>query len=151
MNQDSIQNSPNSRPTLGTVDRPPADRRHARRARHFRAARRSDRTDQTTLGTADLRRARALFALRLTGLSPLGSSQSGRRTQSHSLARSVVVPAAHRFYQQHNSIFYYFFFFSIIVASFSWGLNDGLRLTLASAAIYTIIGVLMRRAISRSI
>ena len=33
-----------------------------------------------------------------------------------------------------SSIFYYFFFFSIIVASFSWGLNDGLRLTLASAA-----------------
>ncbi len=41
-----------------------------------------------------------------------------------------------------NSNFYYFFFFSIIVASFSWGLTDGLRLTLASAAIYTIIGVL---------
>jgi signal transduction histidine kinase len=41
-----------------------------------------------------------------------------------------------------NSIFYYFFFFSIIVASFSWGLNDGLRLTLASAALYTIVEVL---------
>jgi signal transduction histidine kinase len=41
-----------------------------------------------------------------------------------------------------NSLFYYFFFFSIIVASFSWGLNDGLRITLASAAIFTIIGVL---------
>ena len=41
-----------------------------------------------------------------------------------------------------NSNFYYFFFFSIIVASFSWGLNDGLRLTLASAAIYTIVAVL---------
>jgi signal transduction histidine kinase len=40
-----------------------------------------------------------------------------------------------------NSIFYYFFFFSIIVASFSWGLNDGLRLTLASAATYTIVGL----------
>ena len=39
-----------------------------------------------------------------------------------------------------NNLFYYFFFFSIIVASFSWGLNDGLRLTLASAAIYTIVG-----------
>ena len=38
-----------------------------------------------------------------------------------------------------NNLFYYFFFFSIIVASFSWGLSDGLRLTLASAAIYTII------------
>ena len=34
-----------------------------------------------------------------------------------------------------NSIFYYFFFFSIVVASFSWGLTDGLRLTLASAAL----------------
>src|SRR4029079_10526097 len=41
-----------------------------------------------------------------------------------------------------NNLFYYFFFFSIIVASFSWGLTDGLRLTLASAAIYTIVGVL---------
>ncbi len=41
-----------------------------------------------------------------------------------------------------NSLFYYFFFFSIIVASFSWGLSDGLRLTLASAAIYTIIRLL---------
>ena len=41
-----------------------------------------------------------------------------------------------------NSNFYYFFFFSIIVASFTWGLTDGLRLTLASAAIYTIITVL---------
>lgn len=40
-----------------------------------------------------------------------------------------------------NSIFYYFFFFSIIVASFSWGSNEGLRLTLASAAIYTIVGL----------
>jgi len=41
-----------------------------------------------------------------------------------------------------NSIFYYFFFFSIVVASFSWGLTDGLRLTLASAALYTIVTVL---------
>ena len=40
-----------------------------------------------------------------------------------------------------NSIFYFFFFFSIIVASFSWGLNEGLRLTLASAGVYTVIGV----------
>ncbi|HET6980223.1 MAG TPA: histidine kinase [Pyrinomonadaceae bacterium] len=38
-----------------------------------------------------------------------------------------------------NNLFYYFFFFSIIVASFSWGLSDGLRLTLASAVIYTIV------------
>lgn len=41
-----------------------------------------------------------------------------------------------------NSNFYYFFFFAIIVASFSWGLTEGLRLTLASAAIYTTVGVL---------
>ena len=41
-----------------------------------------------------------------------------------------------------NSNFYYFFFFSIIVASFSWGLTDGLRMTLASAAIYTTVSVL---------
>ncbi len=40
-----------------------------------------------------------------------------------------------------NSLFYYFFFFSIIVASFSWGLSHGLRLTLASAAIYTVVGL----------
>ena len=38
-----------------------------------------------------------------------------------------------------NNLFYYFFFFAIIVASFSWGLGDGLRLTLASAAIYTLV------------
>ena len=38
-----------------------------------------------------------------------------------------------------NSSFYYFYFFAIIVASFTWGLSEGLRLTLASAAIYTII------------
>ena len=41
-----------------------------------------------------------------------------------------------------SNLFYYFFFFTIIVGSFSWGLNDGLRLTLASAAIYTVIGIL---------
>ncbi len=41
-----------------------------------------------------------------------------------------------------NNLFYYFFFFSIIVASFSWGLRHGLRLTLASAAVYTIVRLL---------
>lgn len=41
-----------------------------------------------------------------------------------------------------NALFYYFFFFAIVVASFTWGLSDGLRLTLASAAMYTIVGVL---------
>ena len=43
-----------------------------------------------------------------------------------------------------NSNFYYFFFFAIIVASFTWGLTEGLRLTLASAASYTIVVVLAR-------
>jgi len=46
-----------------------------------------------------------------------------------------------------NTLFYYFFFFSIIVASFSWGLSDGLRLTLASAAIYTIVSGLSSAAV----
>lgn len=47
------------------------------------------------------------------------------------------------FFTSHaNTNFYYFFFFAIIVASFSWGLTDGLCLTLASASIYTIVGVL---------
>lgn len=41
-----------------------------------------------------------------------------------------------------DSNFHYLFFFSIIVASFSLGLSDGLRLTLASTAIYTIVTVL---------
>ena len=41
-----------------------------------------------------------------------------------------------------SSVFYYFFFFTIIVASFSWGLNEGLHLTLASAVICTIIGII---------
>jgi signal transduction histidine kinase len=44
-----------------------------------------------------------------------------------------------------NGIFYYFFFFSIVVASFSWGLTDGLRLTLASTAIYMIVGLFNAR------
>ena len=41
-----------------------------------------------------------------------------------------------------NGVFYYFFFFSIIVASFSRGLTEGLKLTLASAVLCTIVGVL---------
>ena len=41
-----------------------------------------------------------------------------------------------------NGTFYYFFFFSIVVASFSWGLNEGLRLTLASAVLCTLVGLL---------
>lgn len=45
-----------------------------------------------------------------------------------------------------NGIFYYFFFFSIVVASFSWGLSDGLRVTLASTAIYMIVGLFNLRS-----
>jgi signal transduction histidine kinase len=41
-----------------------------------------------------------------------------------------------------NSIFRYFFFFAITVASFSWGLRDGLRLTLASAAVYVLASLI---------
>src|ERR1044072_2240242 len=41
-----------------------------------------------------------------------------------------VAPIA--FIDNINNLFYYFFFYSIIVASFSWGLTEGLRLTLAS-------------------
>ena len=41
-----------------------------------------------------------------------------------------------------DSVFRYFFFFAITVASFNWGLSEGLRLTLASAALSIIVGVL---------
>ena len=44
-----------------------------------------------------------------------------------------------------NNLFYYFFFFSITVASFSWGLSHGLKLTLASACIFTIVRLLTTR------
>ena len=40
-----------------------------------------------------------------------------------------------------NGTFYYFFFFSIIVASFNWGLTEGLRLTIASAVLYTLVAL----------
>ena len=46
------------------------------------------------------------------------------------------------FSSETNTLFYYFFFFSIMVASFSWGLSQGLRLTLASAIIYAITKLL---------
>lgn len=41
-----------------------------------------------------------------------------------------------------NSLFRYFFFFAITVASFSWGLRDGLRLTLASAGVYVLASLM---------
>jgi signal transduction histidine kinase len=45
-----------------------------------------------------------------------------------------------------NSIFFNFFFFAILVASFGWGYLSGLRLTLASALLITVVGVLKARS-----
>ncbi|HUS10182.1 MAG TPA: histidine kinase [Pyrinomonadaceae bacterium] len=39
-----------------------------------------------------------------------------------------------------NSIFFFFFFFAILVASFGWGFNSGLRVTIVSAVLFTIVG-----------
>jgi signal transduction histidine kinase len=50
-----------------------------------------------------------------------------------------------------SGIFFYFFFFSIVVASFSWGLGDGLRITLASTAIYMIASLFSARGRSMQI
>lgn len=41
-----------------------------------------------------------------------------------------------------NSIFFNFFFFAILVASFGWGYTAGLRLTLVSGVLFTVVGVL---------
>ncbi|HYJ89290.1 MAG TPA: histidine kinase [Pyrinomonadaceae bacterium] len=41
-----------------------------------------------------------------------------------------------------NSIFFFFFFFPILVSSFSSGFASGLRLTIASAVLFTIVGYL---------
>lgn len=40
------------------------------------------------------------------------------------------------------SIFFYFFFFSILVAAFSYGYREGLRVTLVSAACFALAGSL---------
>ena len=50
-----------------------------------------------------------------------------------------------------SGVFYYFFFFTIIVASFSSGLSEGLHLTLASAALCTIVGALSMFAADKPI
>jgi signal transduction histidine kinase len=42
-----------------------------------------------------------------------------------------------------NSIFFNFFFFAILVASFGWGYTSGLYLTLVSAVLFTIVGLLL--------
>ncbi|MCA1592536.1 MAG: histidine kinase [Acidobacteria bacterium] len=39
-----------------------------------------------------------------------------------------------------SSIFFFFFFFAILVASFRWGFSTGLRVTIVSATLFTIIG-----------
>ncbi|HEV2827294.1 MAG TPA: histidine kinase [Pyrinomonadaceae bacterium] len=39
-----------------------------------------------------------------------------------------------------NSIFFFFFFFAMLVASFGWGFSEGLRVTLVSAVLFTIVG-----------
>lgn len=40
-----------------------------------------------------------------------------------------------------DSIFFFFFFFPILVASFSWGFREGLKVTLASVVLFTIAGL----------
>jgi signal transduction histidine kinase len=39
-----------------------------------------------------------------------------------------------------SSIFFFFFFFAILVASFRWGFKPGLRVTVVSALLFTLIG-----------
>lgn len=39
-----------------------------------------------------------------------------------------------------NSIFVFFFFFAILVSSFEWGFASGLRVTLVSAILFTLVG-----------
>ena len=41
-----------------------------------------------------------------------------------------------------NSIFFSFFFFAILTGSFGWGLKTGLRLTLVSACLFTIVAII---------
>ena len=39
-----------------------------------------------------------------------------------------------------NSIFFFFFFFAILVASFGWGFASGMRVTIVSTILFTVIG-----------
>ena len=41
-----------------------------------------------------------------------------------------------------NSIFFFFLFFSVLVASFGWGFSEGIRMTLVTASLFTIVAVL---------
>jgi len=72
-----------------------------------------------------------------------------------SVRRSDLIPAQHMHWfdmvwylglialtSGTTSICYNFFFFSILVASFGWGYKAGLRLTLTSAFLFTIVAVL---------
>jgi len=40
-----------------------------------------------------------------------------------------------------NSIFFFFLFFSIMVASFGWGFSSGLRMTMATAGLFTLAAI----------
>jgi signal transduction histidine kinase len=42
-----------------------------------------------------------------------------------------------------DSIFFFFFFFPIIVASFSWGFAEGLKVTIATVIAYSITGLII--------
>jgi signal transduction histidine kinase len=42
-----------------------------------------------------------------------------------------------------DSIFFFFFFFPIIVASFSWGFTEGLKITIATVILYSIAGLII--------
>ncbi len=39
-----------------------------------------------------------------------------------------------------NSLFFFYFFFAVLVASFGWGFNAGLRVTIISAGLFTAVG-----------
>lgn len=48
-----------------------------------------------------------------------------------------------------SSIFFFFFFFAILVASFRWGFQSGLSVTLCSALLFTVIGYATAPALPR--
>lgn len=72
-----------------------------------------------------------------------------------SIRRSDLIPAQHMHWADMiwfllltslssgtSSIFFNYFFFAVLVASFGWGYKAGLQLTLASAVLFTIVGVI---------
>ena len=42
-----------------------------------------------------------------------------------------------------DSIFFFFFFFPIIVASFSWGFTEGIKVTIATVVLFSITGLII--------